>query len=50
MKDNKCPRCSGKMYIETASEEEEYCINCGHVEYMTEILDSELAIYSLVQS
>ena len=32
---NNCPKCSGKMYVDTTDSNEASCINCGHVEYLS---------------
>jgi len=34
MKNHKCPRCSGQIYIDNLDEfNEGYCLNCGYVQY-----------------
>jgi hypothetical protein len=34
---NKCPRCSGKMYIDPGYEGEAYCMACGYVKYFESV-------------
>jgi ribosomal protein S27AE len=33
MRNKKCPRCSGKLYVDPGYKDEAYCIACGYVEY-----------------
>ena len=42
MKNHKCPRCSGQLYIDSLDEfDEEYCLNCGYVQYIHDNLKKE---------
>jgi predicted nucleic acid-binding Zn ribbon protein len=34
---NKCPKCSGKMYIDPGYQDEAYCMACGYVEYLESV-------------
>ena len=34
MPNRNCPKCSGKLYIDTIDSNEACCINCGHIEYL----------------
>ena len=44
MKNLRCPKCSGRMYIDPANLDEAYCFACGYVEYADSVLKDSLQI------
>ena len=42
MKNHKCPRCSGQMFVDSYDEfDEEHCLTCGYVQYTANNLKNE---------